>query len=198
MRRRLEPHIKDAKSDDLLNPCACIEHRREERVITTAISGGPINCGQHRLNLIEFEVLDRTGTRSFEGHHQDPLTEVQLIRMLRSTVAKERVNRGEAHVSGRRDTVPVHFEVLEEIQYFLRTQICKIQIAYRPPSLCRNELQQQNKRITVTLDGVRAGSTYSWKMIREETTQRTAKCIGGCAVQCPPPALTDVVMRPPQ
>ena len=64
VRRRLESHITDAKSDDFLNPCAGIEHRRKERVITTTISGGPINCCQHRLNLIEFEVLDRTGTRS--------------------------------------------------------------------------------------------------------------------------------------
>jgi hypothetical protein len=74
MRRGLEADIKHMHRDYFLNPCACIEHGREEGVITTAIGGSADNCGQHRLNLIEFEVFDRTGTRSLERHCQNPLT----------------------------------------------------------------------------------------------------------------------------
>jgi len=68
VRRGLEAQIKHTHRDDFLNSCACIEHRREEGIITTAISGSSVYCGQHRLNLIEFEVIDRTGTRSLERH----------------------------------------------------------------------------------------------------------------------------------
>jgi hypothetical protein len=57
VRRGFQAHIKHAHRDDFLDPCACIEHRREERVITTAISGRPVNCGQHRLNLCRLETL---------------------------------------------------------------------------------------------------------------------------------------------
>jgi hypothetical protein len=72
--RGLEADIEHTHCDDFLNPCACIEHRGEECVMTTAISRTPVNCGQHRLNLIEFEVFDRTGTRSLERRRQNPLT----------------------------------------------------------------------------------------------------------------------------
>ena len=74
MRRRLELHIEHAESHDFLNTCARIEHRREEGIITTAISGSPVNCGQDCLNLIEFQIFDRTGTRALERHCQDALT----------------------------------------------------------------------------------------------------------------------------
>jgi hypothetical protein len=74
MWRGVKMDIEDTHRDYFLNPCACVEHCREEGEITTPISGSPINCSQHRLNLIEFEVFDRTGTRSFERYCQDPLT----------------------------------------------------------------------------------------------------------------------------
>jgi hypothetical protein len=77
-----------------------------------------------------------------------------MVWMLSSAVAKEGVNRGEAHVSGCRDTVPLRFKMLEEIQYLLRTEITKIQLRNRRPSLCGNEPQQQHERVTVALDGM--------------------------------------------
>jgi len=49
--------------------------------------------------------------------------------------------------------MPVHFEVLKEIQHLPRTQIRKIQIADRRPSLCGNEPQQQNEPIMIASDG---------------------------------------------
>jgi hypothetical protein len=45
VRRGLEAEIEHTHCDDFLNPCACIEHRGEEGVITMAI-GRPVNCGQ--------------------------------------------------------------------------------------------------------------------------------------------------------
>lgn len=75
-----------------------------------------------------------------------------MVWMLGSTVPKEGVNRGEAHVSRCRDTVALRFKMLEEIQHLLRTEIAKIQIANRSPSLRGNETQQQDERVTVALD----------------------------------------------
>ena len=77
-----------------------------------------------------------------------------MVWMLGSTVATERVNRGEAHVSGRRNTVPLRFKMLKEIQHLLRTEVAKIQIANRRPSLCGSEPQHQDERVTVALDGM--------------------------------------------
>jgi hypothetical protein len=115
MRRSLKTHVRHTNRDDFLNPRPRIKHRREERVITATVNGSPINSVQHRLNLIEFEVLDCTGTRTFERHRQNSLTEFQLLWMLRSTISKERVNRGEPDISRRRNTVPLGFKVLKEI-----------------------------------------------------------------------------------
>ncbi|HWL73210.1 MAG TPA: hypothetical protein VNQ74_05015 [Burkholderiaceae bacterium] len=72
--------------------------------------------------------------------------------MLGSAVAKEGVNRGEAHVSGCRDAVAVRFKMLEEIQHLLRTEMAKIQLDNRHPSLCGNEPQHQHERVTVASD----------------------------------------------
>src|SRR5258706_2956586 len=67
-----------------------------------------------------------------------------MVWMLGSAVAKEGVNRGEAHVSGRRYTVPLRFKIL-------RTEVAKIQIANRYPSLCGDETQQQDEGVAVSL-----------------------------------------------
>ena len=149
VRRRLETHIKHAQRDDFLNPCARIEHRREERVINTdnqrwsdQLRSAPPESHRIRGTQQVTRSLDRED-------RQDPPTQLQLVRMLRSTVAK--------------------------IQHVLRTKVRKIQIADRLPSLCGNEPQQQNERITVALYGVRAGPPYPRKLIGEEATQGTAK-----------------------
>jgi hypothetical protein len=75
-----------------------------------------------------------------------------MVWMLGSTVAKEGVNRGEAYVSGCRDAVAFRFKMLEEIQHLLRTEMAKIQLDNRRPSLCGNEPQQQDERVSVALN----------------------------------------------
>ena len=84
--------------------------------------------------------------------------------------------------------------MLKEIQHLLRTEILDIQIAHRSPSLCGNETQQQDERVTVALDGVWTGPAYARKMIRKEATQGTAKRIGGCGVHRTPPALAGIAV----
>ena len=115
-----------------------------------------------------------------------------MVRMLRSAVPKEGMNRGEAHFAGRGDIMPLRFKMVKEIQHRLGTEVLDIQLDHRLPSLCGNEPQQQDERITVALYGLRTGSTYPWKMIGEEPTQAAAKRIGAGGVHRPPPALTGV------
>src|ERR1700692_1365757 len=115
----MEAHVIHAQSHNFLYSCAGIEHRCEECVVTTTISGGSVNRGEHRLDLSEFEVLDGTGARTLERNRQDALTQLQMVRMLRGAVPKEGMNRGEAHVSGRGDIVSRRFKVVKEIQHRL-------------------------------------------------------------------------------
>jgi hypothetical protein len=112
--------------------------------------------------------------------------------MFRSAVPKEGMNRGEAHISGRGDIVPLRFKVVKEIQHRLGTEVLDIQLDHRPPSLCGNEPQQQDERITVALYGLRTGPTYPWEMIGEEPTEGAAKRIGARGVHRRPPVLTGV------
>jgi hypothetical protein len=149
---------------------ASIEHCREERVIPPTISGGQVKCSEHCLNLIEFKVFDRTGTRTLERNRKNALAQLNSVGMLCGTVPEESVNRGEAHISGRRYIVPLDFKVLKEIQYHRRTEILDIQLDHRAPPLRGNEPQQQDERITIALDGLRTGLTYPRKVIGEEST----------------------------
>ncbi len=80
------------------------------------------------------------------------------------------MNRGEAHVSGRWRIAPLQFKVVKEIQHLLGTEVLKIQISHRPPSLCSYELQQQHEGITVALYSLRTGSTYLWEGLRTRAT----------------------------
>jgi hypothetical protein len=112
--------------------------------------------------------------------------------MLRSTVPKEGMNSGEAHISCRGDIVPPGFKVVKEIQHRLGTKVRDIQLDHRPSSLCGNEPQQQDERITVALYGMRTGTTYPWEMIGEEPTEGAAKRTGARGVHRRPPSLTGV------
>jgi hypothetical protein len=74
-----------------------------------------------------------------------------MVWILGSAVAKEGMNRGEAHISCRGDIVPLRLKVVKEIQDRLGTEVVDIQLDHRPQSLCGNEPQQQDERITVAL-----------------------------------------------
>ena len=102
------------------------------------------------------------------------------------------MNRGEAHIPGCGDIVPLRLKVVKEIQDRLGTEVVDIQLDHRPQLLCGNEPQQQDERITVALYGLRTGPTYPWEMIGEEPTQGASKRIGAGSVHRPPPALTGV------
>jgi hypothetical protein len=58
--------------------------------------------------------------------------------------------------------MPVHFEVLKEIQHLPRTQIRKIQIADRRPTTKRTHHDSFGR--------LRAGATYAREMIGKEPT----------------------------
>src|ERR1700722_9141496 len=115
-----------------------------------------------------------------------------MVRILRGAVPKEGMNRGEAHVAGRGDIVPLRFKVVKKIQHRLGTEVLDIQLDHRPPSLCGNEPQQQDERITVALYGLRTGPTYPWEVISEKTTQGAAKRIGAHRAHRLPSSLTGV------
>jgi len=59
-------HIAYAEAHDFLNSRTGIEHCCEERVIATTVNSVPINCGEHSVNLVKFEILDGTGSRALE------------------------------------------------------------------------------------------------------------------------------------
>ena len=100
--------------------------------------------------------------------------------------------RAQASCDRTRDIVSLRFKVVKEIQHRLGTEVLNIQPDQRPPSLCGNEPQQQDERVTVALYGLRTRPTYPWEMIGEEPTQGAAKRIGTGSVHRPPPALTGV------
>src|SRR5438876_8096897 len=97
--------------------------------------------------------------------------------MLCRTVPKERMNRREPHVAGRGHIVALDFEIMKKIEYFLGSEMVDIQLRHRAVFPCGDEAQQQNKRISVTPDGVRTGPSHARQMIRKEAAERTAQRI---------------------
>jgi hypothetical protein len=139
MWRTLETHVTDTHTHNFPNSGAGIEHGRQKGVITTTEKGVSVNCAKYRLDFIEFEVLHWAGTRAFERDGQNALTQFESVRMLGSTVPKEGMNRGQAHISRSWDIVPFDFKIVQEIQHLLGPEIFEIQIDYGPLSLCGKE-----------------------------------------------------------
>ena len=59
LRRCVQPHVADAKVEDLLHTRAGVEHQREQRVVAPAEPGRAVDAAQQRVHLAAFEVLDR-------------------------------------------------------------------------------------------------------------------------------------------
>jgi hypothetical protein len=88
---RLEPEVPHTKRHHFLDSYAGIEHRREERIVATSIGGGPVDRREHRLDLVELQVLDGTRARALEWNGQHALAQLKSAGMLRRAVPKEGV-----------------------------------------------------------------------------------------------------------
>jgi hypothetical protein len=57
--RGIETHVAAAQIEHFLDPGACVEHQREERVVTAAARGHPIDAVQKRFDFAALQILDR-------------------------------------------------------------------------------------------------------------------------------------------
>jgi hypothetical protein len=100
---------------------------------------------------------------------------LDALGVLCRTVPEERVNRREPHVASGGHIVALDFEIMKEVEYFLGSDMVDIQLGHRAVFSCGDEAQQQNKRISVTPDGVRTGPSHPRQMISKETAEHMAQ-----------------------
>jgi hypothetical protein len=91
-----------------------VEHEAQKRVISPAISSGPIHRIQDCLNFLKFKVINYSRGSSLEWDAQDPLTLIQHLRVYSCNIAEEAVYGSKAAVSGPRLVVPVFFKMIKE------------------------------------------------------------------------------------
>jgi hypothetical protein len=87
------------------------------------------------------------------------------------------VDGREPYVSGGGDIVPLDFEIMKEVEHFLGPEIVDIQFGHGASLPCGDEAQQQDKRIPVTANGVRAGPSHARQVVSKEAAKRTAQRI---------------------
>jgi hypothetical protein len=130
LRKRFQLQVADTECNDFLHPGAGIEHGGEQRVIATSIDHGSIHAGEHRLNLIVFEVVNGAGTGALErdGKHTLAMLDPRWVRG--SAVSEKSVNGCQPDISGRDEIMSISLQMLKECQHLWGVEITQVQLAH--------------------------------------------------------------------
>ena len=107
--------------------------------------------------------------------------------MTRSGVAREGVDGGETGVARRSAVVSVGFEVVEEREDVVNTEVVEIEIDDRALATRCDESQKEYERVPVAAHGVWAHAADPGQVIGEEATQSTGERIGKGGTHWSPP-----------
>jgi hypothetical protein len=80
--------------EDLLHAASSVEHHEEERSITTSVRGHGVGSAEHRADFVFLEVVDDAKPSPLEGHGQQSLAHLEMLRMLGSNEASEGMDGG--------------------------------------------------------------------------------------------------------
>ena len=106
--------VANLKVYDLLNTPTCIEHRREESVVSDTLLGRPFDRLQDRVNLVIFQVIYGPARRALEWDGDHFLREIQLLGVPRCYVTEERMNGRQPYIACRHTVIPLILQMRKE------------------------------------------------------------------------------------
>jgi hypothetical protein len=165
-----ELEVARPQVEDLLHAGPRVEEREEECVIAAAVGSCAVGSVEEGPDLAGFEILDEARARPLEGHGEDALAELEVLRMTRGGVACEGVDGGETGVPRRCAVVSVGLEVVEELEDGINPEVAEVESDDRALATLGDKSQKEHERVAVAADGVRTHAADPGQVIGEEAT----------------------------
>ena len=93
VRGRGQPKVARLQDDDFADPSSGVEQQTQENEITPAGGCRTVNAVEHGLDFRIVEMLDLTAAGPLERDPQDTLAKSEMLRVLRTEITKETVDR---------------------------------------------------------------------------------------------------------
>jgi hypothetical protein len=153
LKRAHELEVRGPQVEDLLDAGAGVEEREQEGVISTAVGRCPIGRVQNCGDLIGFEILDDARSCSLERDGEDPLAELQVLRMIRGDEPRECVDGSKPRISCRYAVAAGLLEIVQERNDVVGRQVAEVE-RDDGPAMARRE-KSEEKRAGVAVAGHR-------------------------------------------
>ena len=104
----------------------------EQRIVASPVDGAAIDDAKDGFDLLVLEVLHETAAGTLERDGKDALTVCESCGVIHGAISEERVDRGEAHVTGGNAVVPVELQVLKKREDGLGPEVVHVQLVDGP------------------------------------------------------------------
>jgi hypothetical protein len=141
MKGPFELEIAWPQVEELLHASPGVEEHEEERVVATTIGSDPVGGIEKGTYLVGFEIFDKALSSPLEGHGEDPLAELKVLRMACRSVPRECVDCSEASVARRGTVAPVGLKMVEKCEDDVGSEIGEVEIRDGTPATHGDEAQ---------------------------------------------------------
>jgi hypothetical protein len=176
--RTNELKIAGMYAQKFLGTRPCVEHHRQQDVVSLPTKSAAVDGREHRLDFLIFEVLHGLDASAFEGYAEDSLAVFEIPGVLGGEKAKEGMDGGEAHIAGGRGIVAFSLEVIEEGDNFVRSDVGDIQHIDGTILVGSEETKEQGEAISVAADRMGTHAAQHREMIAEELAQGASQGVG--------------------
>jgi hypothetical protein len=157
--------------EQFLHSGARVEQGEQQRPIADVIPSLVRDGFEHRADFVAFQVIYGTGWSALDGYSQETLGLFHLLGIPGRKEARERMNGGQAGVTGGDAILPLRFEVIQKDQDVISPQVLEFQIDH-PTAVARGEkAPEQHERIAVTQHRPETEPTCERQMLGEERAE---------------------------
>ena len=159
------------QTGELGDPQAGLDVEQEQNPVAAAVPGLAAGGRDQCVDLLGGEVADGGPFASPRWDRQDLADGGGVLRRLRGRVFEQRMDRGQAGVSGGASVPPLFFQVIQERAHQGGVQVGEAEPAGCLAGLVAGEGQQEAAGVAVGGDGVRAGLLLTGQPVGEEPLQ---------------------------
>jgi len=144
-----------------------VEEEEKSEVACTA-GGRRIRLGDQSTGLLWFQIGRSADLRTLGGDREDPAVLLSSRQVMAEKVRHEATDGGEPAVARGRTVPTCRFDVIQESQDHLGSDVVQMKFGDGPTQVLSREQKEEAKRVAVGTHGVIAGAADGAQMTLEE------------------------------
>jgi hypothetical protein len=133
---------------------------------------------EKRAGFLTGQELHGAALKPLEGHRQHLLAMSRKSRLVKANVRKESVDGAQTIVATAAAVAAILLKMLEERTHQFGVQVLQVQVAGLAAMVFGSKFEQQSEGVSITGDGVRAGSQLPQQSIGKEPLQMSGQIRG--------------------